>query len=90
MYSAYIGGLPHAFNIIDGCNGFAGTVAVLVCLIGATFGFLVWNYPHGNTFAGDGGAYGHRGGGGQAGAAPSCGVAAVPDTADLLRPLGSS
>jgi len=57
MYSAYIGGLPHAFNIIDGCNGFAGTVAVLVCLIGATFGFLVWNYPHGNTFAGDGGPY---------------------------------
>jgi len=43
MYSAYIGGLPHAFNIIDDCNGFAGTVAVLVCLIGATFGFLVWN-----------------------------------------------
>jgi UDP-GlcNAc:undecaprenyl-phosphate GlcNAc-1-phosphate transferase len=26
-----IGGLPHAFNIIDGYNGLAGTVALLVC-----------------------------------------------------------
>jgi UDP-N-acetylmuramyl pentapeptide phosphotransferase/UDP-N-acetylglucosamine-1-phosphate transferase len=73
-----IGGLPHAFNIIDGYNGLAGTVAVLVCLaishvalqvgdrqlaamviclVGATFGFLVWNYPRGKIFAGDGGAY---------------------------------
>ncbi|RYF69920.1 MAG: glycosyl transferase, partial [Comamonadaceae bacterium] len=73
-----IGGLPHAFNIIDGYNGLAGTVAVLVCLaishvslqvgdrqlaammiclVGATFGFLMWNYPRGKIFAGDGGAY---------------------------------
>ncbi len=73
-----IGGLPHAFNIIDGYNGLAGTVAVLVglaiahvalqvgdrqlaamtiCLVGATFGFLLWNYPRGKIFAGDGGAY---------------------------------
>ncbi|VTU19090.1 glycosyltransferase family 4 protein [Variovorax sp. PBL-E5] len=73
-----IGGLPHAFNIIDGYNGLAGTVAVLVCLaishvalqvgdrqlaamvvclVGATFGFLIWNYPRGKIFAGDGGAY---------------------------------
>lgn len=73
-----IGGLPHAFNIIDGYNGLAGTVAVLVCLaishvalqvgdrqlaamviclVGATLGFLVWNYPRGKIFAGDGGAY---------------------------------
>lgn len=73
-----IGGLPHAFNIIDGYNGLAGTVAVLVCLavshvalqvgdrqlaamviclVGATAGFLVWNYPRGKIFAGDGGAY---------------------------------
>lgn len=73
-----IGGLPHAFNIIDGYNGLAGTVAVLVCLaishvslqlgdrqlaamvlclVGATFGFLMWNYPSGKIFAGDGGAY---------------------------------
>jgi UDP-GlcNAc:undecaprenyl-phosphate GlcNAc-1-phosphate transferase len=71
-------GLPHAFNIIDGYNGLAGTVAVLVCvaiayvslqlgdrqlagtvlcLVGATLGFLMWNYPRGLIFAGDGGAY---------------------------------
>lgn len=29
---AAIAGLPHAFNIIDGYNGLAGTVALLVCL----------------------------------------------------------
>jgi UDP-GlcNAc:undecaprenyl-phosphate/decaprenyl-phosphate GlcNAc-1-phosphate transferase len=71
-------GLPHAFNIIDGYNGLAGTVAamiclaiahvalqlgdrqlaaVVVCLAAATVGFLVWNYPRGLIFAGDGGAY---------------------------------
>ena len=71
-------GLPHAFNIIDGYNGLAGTVAVLialalahvalqvgdrelaaivVCMVGATGGFLLWNYPRGLIFAGDGGAY---------------------------------
>ena len=71
-------GLPHAFNIIDGYNGLAGTVAllvciaiahvalqlgdrqlaaILVCLAGATAGFLFWNYPRGLIFAGDGGAY---------------------------------
>ncbi len=73
-----IGGLPHAFNIIDGYNGLAGTVAVLtclavahvalqlgdrqlaaviLCLAGATGGFLIWNYPRGQIFAGDCGAY---------------------------------
>jgi UDP-N-acetylmuramyl pentapeptide phosphotransferase/UDP-N-acetylglucosamine-1-phosphate transferase len=30
---------------------------ILVCLTGATGGFLVWNYPRGMLFAGDGGAY---------------------------------
>ena len=71
-------GLPHAFNIIDGYNGLAGTVAAMiclaiahvalqlgdrqlaamvVCLAGATAGFLIWNYPRGLIFAGDGGAY---------------------------------
>ena len=30
---------------------------VLVCMVGATAGFLVWNYPRGLVFAGDGGAY---------------------------------
>ena len=71
-------GLPHAFNIIDGYNGLAGIVTVLVCvalahvamqqgdrelavvvlcLAATTAGFLVWNYPRGLVFAGDGGAY---------------------------------
>jgi UDP-GlcNAc:undecaprenyl-phosphate/decaprenyl-phosphate GlcNAc-1-phosphate transferase len=31
--------------------------AVLVCLIGASGGFLFWNYPRSLIFAGDGGAY---------------------------------
>lgn len=73
-----IAGLPHSFNLIDGYNGLAGLVAVLVCLalvhvalqvgdrqlaamlmclVGATGGFLIWNYPRGLFFAGDGGAY---------------------------------
>lgn len=72
------GGVAHAMNIIDGFNGLAGMVAILilgalgyvcfkvqdialvsvcVALIGATVGFLVWNYPRGMIFAGDGGAY---------------------------------
>lgn len=73
-----LAGLPHAFNIIDGFNGLAGMVAVVVlgallylalkfgdrelaayalCSLGVTLGFLVWNYPRGLIFAGDGGAY---------------------------------
>jgi UDP-N-acetylmuramyl pentapeptide phosphotransferase/UDP-N-acetylglucosamine-1-phosphate transferase len=73
-----LAGLPHAFNMIDGYNGLAGIVAVLVScalgyvalmvgdrllaamlvpLVGATLGFLYWNYPRGLIFAGDGGAY---------------------------------
>ena len=73
-----VGGLPHAFNIIDGYNGLAGMVALIICLAlahvalqvgdralaallvstaAATGGFLVWNYPRGMLFAGDGGAY---------------------------------
>ncbi len=77
---AFIGmaGLPHAMNIIDGYNGLAGMVAVMVCsaiayvalqhndrvlagymvcVVGATLGFLFWNYPRGLIFAGDGGSY---------------------------------
>ena len=71
-------GLPHAFNMIDGYNGLAGIVTVLISsalayvallmgdrllaamlvpLVGATLGFLYWNYPRGLIFAGDGGAY---------------------------------
>jgi len=73
-----VAGLPHAFNIIDGYNGLAGMVAIIVCLAlahvalqvgdralaallvstaAATGGFLLWNYPRGMLFAGDGGAY---------------------------------
>jgi UDP-GlcNAc:undecaprenyl-phosphate GlcNAc-1-phosphate transferase len=73
-----LSGLPHAFNLIDGYNGLAGTVALICCfalayvalqvgdrqlaatvlvMAGATAGFLVWNYPRGLIFAGDGGAY---------------------------------
>ncbi|MEY4712103.1 MAG: hypothetical protein RIS88_1553 [Pseudomonadota bacterium] len=73
-----VAGLPSAFNLIDGYNGLAGSVALICCLAiswvayqvgdpeivalmlvtaGATFGFLIWNYPLGRIFAGDGGAY---------------------------------
>jgi UDP-N-acetylmuramyl pentapeptide phosphotransferase/UDP-N-acetylglucosamine-1-phosphate transferase len=73
-----IAGLPHAFNIIDGYNGLAGMVAVIICAAlthvalqlgdrelaailvitaAATLGFMFWNYPMGQLFAGDGGAY---------------------------------
>lgn len=73
-----IAGLPHAFNLIDGYNGLAGTVATICCvalayvalqvgdrelaalaitMAGATVGFLIWNFPRGLIFAGDGGAY---------------------------------
>ena len=73
-----IAGLPHAFNIIDGYNGLAGMVAIVICAAlthvalqlgdrelaailvitaAATAGFLFWNYPTGQLFAGDGGAY---------------------------------
>lgn len=75
---AGMAGLPHAINIIDGYNGLAGMVAVIVCtaiayvalqlgdrvlagymvcVVGATLGFLFWNYPRGLIFAGDGGSY---------------------------------
>ena len=77
---AFIGliGLTHAFNLIDGYNGLASLVAILiglsyayvsfklgdrelfimaVCLVAATLGFLMLNYPRGLIFAGDGGAY---------------------------------
>lgn len=73
-----VGGVAHAVNIIDGYNGLAGVVAVLifgalsyvcfkvgdyellsvaVAMTGAVAGFLIWNFPRGLIFAGDGGAY---------------------------------
>jgi UDP-GlcNAc:undecaprenyl-phosphate/decaprenyl-phosphate GlcNAc-1-phosphate transferase len=72
------GGIAHAINIIDGYNGLAGVVCVLilvalaymaykvgdfqlsllaVALVGGLLGFLLWNYPSGAIFLGDGGAY---------------------------------
>lgn len=73
-----VAGVANAFNLIDGYNGLAGGVAVIIlcglayvayqvgdrCVmitvlasVGAILGFLVWNYPSGFIFLGDGGAY---------------------------------
>ena len=73
-----VGGCTHALNLIDGMNGLAGMVAMLmalsiglvalqvqdipifliaIALASATLGFLVWNFPFGRVFLGDGGAY---------------------------------
>lgn len=73
-----VAGVANAFNLIDGYNGLAGMVAVIIFMglayvadqvsdraimitafaaAGAILGFLVWNYPRGLIFLGDGGAY---------------------------------
>lgn len=73
-----VSGVANAYNIIDGYNGLASVVAVIVLLgityvakqvgdaqismislamVGAITGFLVWNFPRGLIFLGDGGAY---------------------------------
>ncbi|MCS7147296.1 MAG: glycosyltransferase [Geminocystis sp.] len=73
-----IGGYANAINIIDGFNGLAGGVCVIIlcglayvcyrvddwfllysCIVVlvSVLGFLVWNYPSGRIFLGDGGAY---------------------------------
>lgn len=73
-----VAGVANAFNLIDGYNGLAGMVAVIIIAglayvadqvgdraimitafasAGAILGFLVWNYPRGLIFLGDGGAY---------------------------------
>ncbi len=73
-----ISGVANAYNIIDGYNGLAGVVSIIVLLglayvarqvgdsqvamismamVGAIAGFLVWNFPKGLIFLGDGGAY---------------------------------
>jgi len=73
-----ISGVANAINIIDGFNGLAGMVCVMIlgalayvaywcgdtflwsssaALAGGLLGFLVWNYPRGLIFLGDGGAY---------------------------------
>lgn len=73
-----VAGVANAFNLIDGYNGLASGVAVIILCglayvaqqvgdqyvmitvlasVGAILGFLVWNYPSGFIFLGDGGAY---------------------------------
>lgn len=73
-----VGGVAHAFNIVDGYNGLSAMIAVIIlsgiayvafqvsdysimisafAMIGALLGFLIWNYPRGLIFLGDGGAY---------------------------------
>ena len=71
-------GVTHSFNLIDGYNGLASAVGVVILIgiayvafqvgdisilvacfagAGAVIGFLMWNYPRGLIFLGDGGAY---------------------------------
>lgn len=73
-----VGGFAHATNIVDGLNGLAGFVAIIILAaiawvandvgdapvfglaltaMGAVAGFLVWNFPKGALFLGDGGSY---------------------------------
>ena len=73
-----VAGVANAFNLIDGYNGLAGMVGVIIlgglayvadqvgdrsimitayAAAGGILGFLVWNYPRGLIFLGDGGAY---------------------------------
>jgi len=73
-----VSGLANAINIIDGFNGLASMVSMIMFLslayvafqvgdafvltvaflmIGAIFGFFIWNFPAGSIFLGDGGAY---------------------------------
>lgn len=71
-------GVTNSFNLIDGFNGLASGVALMILIaiayvafqvrdyavllasfaaLGATAGFIFWNYPRGLIFLGDGGAY---------------------------------
>lgn len=73
-----VGGVSHAFNIIDGAHGLAAGAAVIaysalaivalqlddqfiltmsLIVIASLLGFLLWNFPSGRIFLGDGGAY---------------------------------
>lgn len=73
-----VGGVANATNIVDGYNGLAAGLALIVLsgialvalqvsdflvfscaltIIGSIAGFLVWNWPGGRIFLGDGGAY---------------------------------
>jgi UDP-N-acetylmuramyl pentapeptide phosphotransferase/UDP-N-acetylglucosamine-1-phosphate transferase len=79
MFTCFaVAGVANSFNLIDGFNGLASVVSMMILLaiayvafqvrdygillscfaaIGAIAGFVFWNYPKGNIFLGDGGAY---------------------------------
>lgn len=79
LFSLFVvGGTTHSFNLIDGYNGLAsgvglvilGAIGLLAYHLGdqvvlmlsinvfmALLGFLMWNWPRGRIFLGDGGAY---------------------------------
>lgn len=73
-----VSGMANSINIIDGFNGLASVVSIMIfasiafvahqlddslvqtialTMIGATLGFVIWNFPSGSIFLGDGGAY---------------------------------
>jgi UDP-N-acetylmuramyl pentapeptide phosphotransferase/UDP-N-acetylglucosamine-1-phosphate transferase len=73
-----VAGIANSINLIDGFNGLASVVCIIMLMslayvalqvgdtfvltisllvAGATTGFLIWNYPAGLIFLGDGGAY---------------------------------
>ena len=73
-----VAGASNAINLIDGSNGLAGGVALIMfggiaaaaawsndpatlaealAVMGVLVGFLYWNYPRGQVFLGDAGAY---------------------------------
>lgn len=78
MTCVAVGGVSHAFNIVDGSHGLTAGIAVIAytglaivaaslndqtvvlmsgAVAAALIGFLVWNFPAGKIFLGDGGAY---------------------------------
>ncbi|QVL37447.1 glycosyltransferase family 4 protein [Aminirod propionatiphilus] len=66
----WVTGMTNAFNLIDGMNGLALSLASLTsfasllhrggpwwsALLGLCFGILIWNFPRAYTFLGDGGS----------------------------------
>lgn len=46
-----------AISYVSLLHGDRQLAALVVVMAGATIGFLLWNFPHGLVFAGDGGAY---------------------------------
>jgi UDP-GlcNAc:undecaprenyl-phosphate/decaprenyl-phosphate GlcNAc-1-phosphate transferase len=78
LTATLVAGVTNAINIIDGFNGLAAMVSIMIlaaiaytafrvndllvlhmalATVGAIGGFLIWNYPRGLIFLGDGGAY---------------------------------